>query len=213
MISFSRVVTTLVAGLLTVAPTSVAHAAPASPGHAGGTRADGRGSTRLGLMLGAAAVAILVAACTSAAGAPAFTYGPTASSAASMPGMDMSPSASGPGGSVGAPASAPASPAPAAGGSPASAGATLHISAQNIAFDTDHLAAAAGQAFVLEFDNNDAGIPHNVEIKNAGGTSMFKGQIITGPAKVSYQVPALPAGSYMFVCDVHPNMTGTLTVQ
>ena len=76
-----------------------------------------------------------------------------------------------------------------------------------------HLAAAAGQAFVLEFDNNDAGIPHNVEIKNAGGTSMFKGQIITGPAKVSYQVPALPAGSYMFVCDVHPNMTGTLTVQ
>jgi plastocyanin len=27
-----------------------------------------------------------------------------------------------------------------------------------------------------------------------------------------YQVPALPAGSYPFVCDVHPSMTGTLTV-
>jgi len=81
----------------------------------------------------------------------------------------------------------------------------------NIAFDTDHLSAPAGKAFVLEFDNNDPGVPHNVEIKDASGASVFKGQIITGPAKVSYQVPALPAGSYTFVCDVHPTMTGTLT--
>jgi plastocyanin len=28
-----------------------------------------------------------------------------------------------------------------------------------------------------------------------------------------YQVPALPAGTYGFVCSVHPNMTGTLTVK
>jgi plastocyanin len=26
-------------------------------------------------------------------------------------------------------------------------------------------------------------------------------------------VPALPAGTYSFVCSVHPNMTGTLTVK
>jgi len=26
-------------------------------------------------------------------------------------------------------------------------------------------------------------------------------------------VPALDAGTYKFVCDVHPNMTGTLTVK
>jgi plastocyanin len=130
-----------------------------------------------------------------------------------MPGMDVSRSASGPAVSGAPPTSAPASAVPVAVGSPAATGATIHISAQNIAFDTDHLAATAGQAFVLEFDNNDAGVPHNVEIKDAGGASVFKGQIITGPAKASYQVPALPAGSYMFLCDVHPNMTGTLTVQ
>jgi plastocyanin len=177
------------------------------------TRHSGPRTARLGLMIGAAALAIVVAACSSATGAPGFTYAPPAPSASTMPGMDMSPSPSGPAASNVPPPSAPASAAPVAGGSPATTGATVHISAQSIAFDTDHLEATAGQAFVLEFDNNDAGIPHNVEIKDASGVSMFKGQIITGPAKVSYQVPALPAGSYMFLCDVHPNMTGTLTVQ
>jgi len=129
-----------------------------------------------------------------------------------MPGMDMSPSAGAPEPSAAPASSGPASAAPVAPGSPVVAGAALHIAAQNIAFDTDHLDAPAGQAFVLEFANNDPGIPHNVEIKDATGASVFKGQIITGPAKASYQVPALPAGSYMFLCDVHPNMTGTLTV-
>ena len=39
---------------------------------------------------------------------------------------------------------------------------------------------------------------------------MFKGEIVTGPKVIVYDVPALPAGSYTFVCSVHPNMTGTL---
>jgi plastocyanin len=29
---------------------------------------------------------------------------------------------------------------------------------------------------------------------------------------VTYDVPALPAGPYAFVCTVHPQMTGTLNV-
>jgi plastocyanin len=41
---------------------------------------------------------------------------------------------------------------------------------------------------------------------------VFKGEIVTGQ-KVDYQVPALAAGSYSFVCEVHPEMKGTLTVQ
>jgi len=154
-------------------------------------------------------IAMLAAACTvSANGAgPTYSYASVVPSASTMPSMGMSPStksASPPAaGAATSPSSAPSGSAP--------TGAVLHISAQNIAFDTNHLEAPAGQAFVLDFDNNDPGIPHNVEIKDANGTSLFKGQIITGPAKISYQVPALAAGSYMFVCDVHPNMTGTLT--
>jgi len=125
----------------------------------------------------------------------------------------MSQTASEPAVSAAPAASAPASAAPVSPGSPAAAGAPLHIAAQNIQFDTDHLEASAGRAFVLEFANNDPGIPHNVEIRDATGASVFKGQIVTGPAKASYQVPTLAAGNYMFLCDVHPTMTGTLTVK
>ena len=34
---------------------------------------------------------------------------------------------------------------------------------------------------------------------------------VTGPAVVVYDVPAIPAGQYGFVCAVHPNLQGTLT--
>ena len=169
-------------------------------------------------MAAVAALGLVVAACSSAAGgAPSFTYAPVPS-ASSIPAMDMSPpasaapQASAPATSTAPAASEPASAAPPP-GSPVANGATVHIAAQNIEFDTNHLDAPAGQAFTLEFDNNDPGIPHNVEIKDASGASRFKGQIITGPMKVLYQIPALEAGNYMFTCDVHPNMTGTLTVK
>jgi plastocyanin len=174
-----------------------------------------------GWMLAAPALALVVAACTSAAGAPAYTYPPPASPPGSAA-TGMNPSASPmamptmPGASVPSSAqpvsAAPASTAPDSTASAAPIGATLHIAAQNIQFDTDHLAAPAGEGWVLEFANNDAGVPHNVEILDASGASVFKGAIVTGPTTVSYQVPALPAGSYRFLCDVHPTMTGTLTV-
>jgi plastocyanin len=162
-------------------------------------------------MAAALGIGMLAAACTgSANGAiPSFTYAPPVPSASTLPGMDMSPSTSLPAPSTAGPGSAP----PSTPSTSAATGAVLHISAQNIAFDTNQLEAPAGQPFVLDFDNNDPGVPHNVEIKDANGMSMFKGQIITGPATISYQVPALAAGSYMFVCDVHPNMTGILTAK
>ncbi|MGZ6269565.1 MAG: cytochrome c oxidase subunit II, partial [Candidatus Limnocylindrales bacterium] len=117
-----------------------------------------------------------------------------------------------------------ATPAPSAAGSPAAsgspaaaagggqAGQTVDLAASNIAFDKQSLTAPANTPFTLVFDNRDAGIPHNVQIKDASGASKFKGDLVTGPAKASYSVPALPAGSYTFVCDVHTSMTGTLTV-
>ena len=40
---------------------------------------------------------------------------------------------------------------------------------------------------------------------------MYLGEIFNGPEVRDYSVPAIPAGTYQFVCTVHPNMTGTLT--
>jgi plastocyanin len=73
--------------------------------------------------------------------------------------------------------------------------------------------APADTAFVIHFENQDAGTPHNVAIHDASGAEVFKGEIFPGVDTRDYQVPALPAGAYTFTCTVHPNMTGTLTVE
>ena len=68
--------------------------------------------------------------------------------------------------------------------------------------------------FTIHFKNEDApGVPHNIEIKDASGAEVFKGDIIDGARTSTTPSPALAAGTYPFVCTVHPNMTGTLTVQ
>jgi plastocyanin/mono/diheme cytochrome c family protein len=108
-------------------------------------------------------------------------------------------------------ASSGGSPSPA---SSLAAGTTVvKISATNTAFDETTLTAPAGAAFAIEFTNNDAGTPHNVEIKNADGSDAFKGQIFPGVATQTYSVPALKAGTYQYNCTVHPTMQGTLTVK
>jgi plastocyanin len=92
--------------------------------------------------------------------------------------------------------------------------AVLDVVAQNTAFDPTCLIAPAGSPFTINFDNKDTGVAHNVAIHDASGNEIFKGlPIITGPATAPYAVPALAAGTYQFVCSVHPSMTGTLTVQ
>lgn len=159
---------------------------------------------RLARTLALCLVAIALAACSSIE--PGWTVAPETP----VPSADASaPASEAP--SSEAPASeAPSSEAPS---SEAPAGAVLKIAALNIAFDTATLAAPADQAFQIEFANNDAGIPHNVEIKDAGGASVFMGEIFNGVETRTYDVPALPAGTYGFICTVHPNMTGTLTVR
>jgi plastocyanin len=160
----------------------------------------------------ALAAALVVAACTSAK--PGWTYAP-APSATPAPSVEASGAA--PSGSAAASASAPAS-APASASASASGGGggtVLEIEAENVAYKESTLTAPAGQPFKIDFKNNDAGTPHNVAIHkdSATGTEIFKGDIFPGVAEKTYDVQALDAGTYAFVCSVHPNMTGTLTVQ
>ena len=114
-------------------------------------------------------------------------------------------------------ATASGSPAASAGASASAApsanpnATVVDISASGIAFSTDKLTAPADKAFTIHFDNQDAGVPHNVDIKDSTGAELFKGEIFPGPGTRDYAVPALKAGTYKFACTVHPNMTGELT--
>jgi plastocyanin len=81
-----------------------------------------------------------------------------------------------------------------------------------VSFDTKLLIVPAGRPFDLVFDNKQAGVPHNVKITDsaAQATILFDGEVITGPAQVTYHVPALQAGDYYFLCKIHTNMNGTV---
>ena len=124
------------------------------------------------------------------------------------------PATQAPGGGGGATAAPAPSGAPTTSAAPGEA-VTLEISAQGIAFDTDTLEVPANTPFTIVFANNDAGIPHNVAIHEGGptGPEVWAGEIFNGVETRTYEVPALPAGTYGFICTVHPNMTGTLTAR
>lgn len=174
-------------------------------------------STRL---LAAGFTVLAVAACASST--PGWTYAPAPSPTA-VPSADASgsvapsaPASAAPSASVApSPSAAPSatSSAPSGSAAPSGAAAVVQVSALNIAFDPTELSAPADTAFQIEFANNDPSIPHNVAIKDPAGAEVFNGEIFNGVETRTYDVPPLAAGAYQFVCSVHPNMTGTFTVQ
>jgi len=90
------------------------------------------------------------------------------------------------------------------------------ISASSAAsFEQSEVVVAAGKPLTLTFDNKNAAVPHNVAIFDgpSEAKTLFAGEIVTGPKQIVYNVPALPAGSYYFSCQVHPNMHGTITAK
>jgi cytochrome c oxidase subunit 2 len=104
-----------------------------------------------------------------------------------------------------------ATPAPAASGA-----AVVQLAAKNIAFDKTALDVAADKPFAIDFKNEDApGTQHNVQIRKADGSVVSDPPTIDGGAETTYSYDALPAGTYTFICKVHPipQMTGTLTVK
>jgi len=93
---------------------------------------------------------------------------------------------------------------------------TAPIGAATTGFASTSLTAKADTPFTLVFDNQDNQAPHNVVIEDANKTIIPTGDttFFTGPAKKSYAVPALKAGTYTFLCQVHPSvMKGTLEVK
>jgi plastocyanin len=90
----------------------------------------------------------------------------------------------------------------------------LQVSAKDVKFSTAQLTAPADEPFTMVFDNQEA-VPHNVAIyrDDTLAEKLFGQDPFGGPRTETYSVPALAAGSYVFICDLHREMKGTLTAQ
>jgi len=106
--------------------------------------------------------------------------------------------------------------APAEGtGGPVTNGGT--IVAQDVQFTSDTIELAAGEEVSITFDNADQ-LQHNVAIyaneadADAQQNPIFQGETITGTS-ITYEFDALESGEYVFQCDVHPAMRGTVIVE
>jgi plastocyanin len=96
---------------------------------------------------------------------------------------------------------------------------TAPVGAADTGFAETALAAPADTPLTITFVNQDAGIPHNVQIFEGTDTTVTAvwtpegNAMITGDDEAVYEVPALPAGTYTYNCFSHPaTMVGTLTV-
>jgi plastocyanin len=95
-------------------------------------------------------------------------------------------------------------------------GTALVIVAEDNSFDKDCMAVPPDLAFTIELDNQDLGIPHNVSLYDTanGDKTLYKGEIVYGPRKITYSVPAQAKGTYEFICDPHAEfMRGTFIVE
>ena len=93
---------------------------------------------------------------------------------------------------------------------------SVNLTAKSISFDKKTITVPAGAHVTMTFNNEDTGIPHNFALytDQSAQTSIFKGEIVTGPTTVTYtfNAPTQP-GTYFFRCDIHPHMSGQFIVQ
>ena len=94
---------------------------------------------------------------------------------------------------------------------------TIGLMAQNFAFNTSTITVPAGANVTVNFDNQDPSIGHNFAVYDSASMkkTIFKGEIISGPKKITYtfNAPQEP-GTYHFQCDPHAQkMNGQFTVK
>ncbi len=88
----------------------------------------------------------------------------------------------------------------------------VEITAENLEFSASTIEAPAGEPFTITLVNNDSA-PHNISVyTEEGGDVIVEGAVINGGETVEVQVDSLEAGEYYFLCDIHPDMNGTVVV-
>lgn len=162
-----------------------------------------------------ALLALAVTACSSG-GEAGWTYAPAPSETA-VPSADASASAEPPTGSV-APSGTPAASNGGPSGQPSTTVVKVAapVGSAVTGFEPAELTGPVHTPFTIEFDNQDNTAPHNFVLNDPNGQPVNIGDtaFFTGPEVRTYEAPALAAGAYPFVCQVHPTtMTGTLTLE
>ena len=142
------------------------------------------------IALACIAVIASLAACSAPAKAPPPTvdFGPNGGTSVGMPGMSSMPA-------MGSTPSAPTSAAPPV------AGTTVNIT--NFAFAPANLSVKVGDTVTWTNKDED---PHTVV---ADGDA-FRSQVLGSGGTYSFTFPA--AGTFAYVCSIHPFMRGTVVV-
>jgi plastocyanin len=89
----------------------------------------------------------------------------------------------------------------------------IELVAKNVHFSLKCLVVPAGKPLTVSFENKDF-VNHNFSIYTLDFSGEFTGDITYPNERISYKVPALEPGQYLFQCDIHPrDMSGPLIVQ
>lgn len=81
------------------------------------------------------------------------------------------------------------------------------IVAEDLKWDLERIVVPAGKEITATIDNRDRGMPHNLHVKAPGDP---KTELEDGRATQTLRFTIAEPGSYEFVCDAHPKMTGTI---
>jgi plastocyanin len=95
-------------------------------------------------------------------------------------------------------------------------GGGITVVAEELAFSPTEVEVPADTPTTITLDNrDDVGTfgPHNLAVyqDDSYAAQIAATELINGPATGTVDLPALAEGSYPFRCDVHPQMTGTVT--
>jgi plastocyanin len=87
------------------------------------------------------------------------------------------------------------------------------IVGKNIAFDPDKLTIPVGKEVEIVFDNRDASVPHNIHFRTPKDVKSDLKEGKSAGVRDRLKLKVDEAGTYEFLCDVHPTMKGELTVK
>jgi plastocyanin len=81
----------------------------------------------------------------------------------------------------------------------------------SLVFEPTTAEAPANTPVRLTFTNNSTSLPHN--LKFSDGITAGTSDLVAAGASETIEFTTPGAGSYKFICNIHPGMEGTLTVR